>query len=80
MPAFSPKALDLAAFTLGLSSSALGCLTVTGSAYWDGDDVGGSITTSEDGSQTCYGTISNGDNDIGMFVGCETRFLFLNES
>ena len=70
MVAFTPKALALAAFTLSFSSSALACLTVGGSAYWDGDDVGGNIDTVDNGVNTCSGSVTNGDNNISMLLTC----------
>lgn len=80
MLVFSPKALAMAAITMSLSSAALACVTITGTAEYDGSDVSGNIATDDNGAQTCTGSIGDGDNNIGMFLTCEIHFLFLNIS
>ncbi|KAJ5833905.1 hypothetical protein N7474_002216 [Penicillium riverlandense] len=74
MLVFSPKALAMAALTMSLSSAALGCLTISGSAEWEGSDVTGNIATDDNGSQTCTGSIGDGDNDVDCIDGFSLNY------
>lgn len=67
MIAFSRNALAAVAITMSLSPSALACLRLYGTIYQD-------FTAEDNGVNTCVGTIETGDNNLGMFPGCEPRF------
>lgn len=67
MIVYSPKALATAALVMGFSSSTFGCLVITGKAYNPNTFGDGTITTTDNGVQTCNGEIGVGDKNVGMF-------------
>lgn len=73
MIAFSPKALAVVAITMSLSPSALACLRLYGTIYQD-------FTAEDNGVVTCAGDIDTGDNNLGMFPGCEPGFPSLSQA
>lgn len=62
----SSKVLATAALVMGLLPSAFACLEISGSTnvYFGGP---GSITTTDNGVQTCRGEVGTGDHNVGMF-------------
>ena len=64
MIALSPKVLALAAITTSLAPSVWACLELSGSTS-DGFSVSGSITATDNGVQTCSGSIGSGDQNVG---------------
>lgn len=67
MVVYSTKALATAALVIGFSSSAFGCLVITGKTYNPNTFGDGTITTTDNGVQTCNGEIGVGDKNVGMF-------------
>jgi hypothetical protein len=62
----SPHVLATAALFMGFLPSAFACLEIKGSTnvYFEGP---GTITTIDNGVQTCNGQVGTGDQNVGMF-------------
>ncbi|PYH67629.1 uncharacterized protein BO88DRAFT_455108 [Aspergillus vadensis CBS 113365] len=80
MVAYSSKALATAALILGFSSSAFGCLVITGSTWNVNDFADGTITTTDSGVQTCNGNVGTGDNNVDCISGYSLNYDYTDNN
>ncbi|RDK38810.1 hypothetical protein M752DRAFT_269399 [Aspergillus phoenicis ATCC 13157] len=80
MVVYSSKALAIAALVTGFSSSAFGCLVITGKAYNPNTFGDGTITTTDNGVQTCNGEIGVGDKNVDCISGYSLNYDYTDNS